>query len=131
MASHECLCNLGYVSFLKKAVGWTHFGLAYEWLKHAKKDPDDALDFSPMTNGGILYECCIGMKQIFGGSTVVMDTFSLYAALHLFPDDPQIRESATESLPEGLVLSEIERLGVNDFVAKVMPVVADVKRRAR
>jgi hypothetical protein len=63
MAAHECLCSLGYVSFLKKAVGWTHFGLAYEWLKHAKKDPDDVLDFSPLTNFMPRFTCLLTIRR--------------------------------------------------------------------
>jgi hypothetical protein len=81
MAAHQCLCDLGYPSILKKEVGWEHFGMAYDWLHHAKADPHDALVFSPRTNEVILWECCMGMKQVFGGSTTQMDAFALWAAL--------------------------------------------------
>jgi hypothetical protein len=129
MAAHQCLCDLGYPSILKKAVGWSHFGMAYDWLRHAKSDPNDALVFSPRTNEVVLWECCMGMRHVFGGSTTQMDAFALWAALHLFPEQPNIRDETTAHLPEGLILSEIEGLNLNDFLAKVIPVIAAIKIR--
>jgi hypothetical protein len=130
MAAHRCLCDLGYPSELEKIVGWEHFGMAYDWLRHAKSDPHDGVIFAPRANEIILWECCVGMRHVFGGSTVQMDAFTLWAALHLFPEQPSIREQTTTDLPEGLVLSEIEGLNLNDFLAKVIPVIAAVKLRS-
>jgi hypothetical protein len=129
MAAHQCLCDLGYPSILKKEVGWVHFGMAYDWLRHANSDPNDGLVFSPRTNEVLLWECCTGMRHVFGGSTSQMDAFALWAALHLFPEQPSIRDETTANLPEGLILSEIEALNLNDFFAKVIPVIATLKIR--
>lgn len=129
MAAHQCLRDLGYPSKLEEIVGWDHFSMAYDWLRHAKADPNDAMIFNPRTNEVVLWECCVGMGYVFGGSTVAMDAFSLWAALHLFPEQPNIRENTTTNLPEGLVLSEIEGLNLDDFLAKVWPVMTAIKRR--
>ena len=127
MSAQQCLCDLGFNSTLKKEAGWTAFGLAYDWLRHASSDPHDVLDFPLRTNELLLYECIVGMKNVFGGSTVLMDTFALYFALHRVPEQPNIRENAVTKLPKGIILCEIEHLSLNDFLAKVMPVIAKNK----
>jgi hypothetical protein len=135
MAAHKCLCDLGK----KRGIGPVArtfvqdqmFTLAYDYLRHASSDLHDILDFPLRTNELILYDCVDGMKKIFGGSTVLMDTFALYFALHLYPEQPNIHKNATENLPQTIRVEEIEGLGMNDFLTKVMPLIAAAKSGCR
>ena len=71
--------------------------------------------FSPRTNEVLLWESCMGMGHVFGGSTV--------------PRAEQSQRDDCTALPVGLVLSEIEGLNLNGFFARAMPVIANIKQR--
>ena len=55
MSAQQCLCDLGFDSTLKKEAGWTAFGLAYDWLRHASSDAGERPHDSTAGSGQTLY----------------------------------------------------------------------------
>jgi hypothetical protein len=134
MAAHECLCNIGGESkgpTARQHVGKNTVNLAYDWLRHASRDPNDIFDFPPRINEVALWDSIGSFIRIFGITTNWMDAFLAYFALHLGAEDPNVRENAHAFLPEGVTIDEVDRLNSGEFFVKMLPLFAAFKLAAR
>jgi hypothetical protein len=124
MAAHKCLRDIGGKEKGPTAhlhVSKTLFTLAYDWLRHASADPTDMLDFPFRTNELALWDCVGAFIRIYGISSSLMDAFAAYFALHLAPENPDVREGADAFLPEGVTIEEVDNLTPSAFLAKTVP----------
>jgi hypothetical protein len=123
MAAHQCLTDLGKKSrkapVARDCVGDIQFATAYDWLRHASSDPNDLIDFPPMSNAYLLWDATISFQKIFGGSTAYMRTFHAYFVLWHLPGSPDFRERADAFLPEGVTIYEVFQLTRAEFFVKL------------
>lgn len=129
MAAYQCLLDIGKDAKgpeAYKTIGYDKFFSFYEYLKHASADPNDLHDFPPTVNELALWDCIGSFERIFGASSVYMDAFVAYFALHL--GTPKIRENASIFLPEGTDLKDAASLSKVDFFTKFTPMLNAGKR---
>jgi hypothetical protein len=123
MAAHQCLTDLGKdigkAPLAREHVGDVHFGTAYDWLRHASSDPNDLIDFPPMSNHLLLWDATISFQKIFGGSTPYMKAFQAYCVLWHLPGHPDFRKHTDAFLPEGVGIDDVFQLSRAEFFVKL------------
>jgi hypothetical protein len=132
-AAYNCLSVLGRKSgkgpVMKPTVDPLKFSTVYDFLRHCSSDPNDSVDFSPLSNAFFLQDAIISYKRIFDQQTVFMHTFFMYFPLFVHhPSDPTLRqqhiEYFTALLPKGVQFADAERWTRPQFFDKFTKILA-------
>ena len=131
MAPYNCLEALGKKTGkgpkLFARMDRDQFTLAYNFLRHASSNLNDALDFPPLANPILLFDAITSFERIFGTMTIFMHTFFAYITSGLVPDlefSDGVRKSAAELLPKELAAEKVAEWSRIEYFCKASEVFA-------
>ena len=133
MAAHQCLCDLGSKSGkgpeARERLGKEPFTYAYDWLRHASTDSQDAIDFAPHRNRWVLWDAITSFEKIFGGSTAHMRAFHAFFYFEWSWNKPDARKDMAVFLPKGMTVDQLGSLSRLEAFAKLTEMFAAEIRR--
>lgn len=123
MAAHQCLCDLGSKNktgpVARDRIGHKPFTFAYDWLRHASSDPQDAIDFQPHKNEWVMWDAITSFEKIFGGLTAYMHAFQAFFYFQWTWNKPDARKDMKVFLPKGMTVEELGSLSRPEAFAKL------------
>lgn len=103
------------------------FTLAYDFLRHASSNLNDALDFPPLANPILLFDAVHAFERVYGTRSIFMQTFTAYLMSGLAPDlelSDGVRERAAEFVPQELAPEKVAQWSPIEYFCKASEIFA-------